>query len=215
MDGRVKTLHPRSTAACWAGAASTMPHGRSTTSRHRPPGGEPLSLRGDRRQARLHLRRRDREHRHRRPRDGARRGEESRVRRRHRRSGRLRARARRSRGQRRRHQHRHARSARRQGVRAHRACTTPWCHRTCSAPRGQGRGVLPATLPLVFEKAAGPALRRESAPAAPRSTASSAPRGVLRRDAPACSRARSCRSTTSPTPTPRWNACACSTSRPA
>ena len=42
----------------------------------RPPRRQPLSVRGHRREARLHARRRDREHRHRRPGDGALGGEE-------------------------------------------------------------------------------------------------------------------------------------------
>ena len=188
-------------------------HGEARHPAHRSAGGEPVSVRGHRGQTGLHLRRRHREHRHRRPRDGACRVEEPRIGHRGRRSGRLRARAGRSRSQRRRHQHRHARLARRQGVRAHgevrhHGVLVP------AGPRGQGRGILPANPSAGVRETPGPALRRESAPAAPRSIASSAPPGPAWRRR-ACSRARSCRSTTSPTPTPRWSACACSTSPPA
>jgi AICAR transformylase/IMP cyclohydrolase PurH len=72
---------------------------------------------------------------------------------------------------------------------------------------------LPATLPLVYEKIQD--LRYgEIRIRRPRSIAS---RGFPVRawPTPPCSRARSCRSTTSRTPTPQLNACACSTNLPA
>ena len=58
------------------------------------------------------------------------------------------------------------------------------------------------------------AVRREPAPAAPRSTASAMSRRACWRATRSC-RARSSRTTTSPTPTRRGTACAVSTSRPA
>ena len=70
LDGRVKTLHPkihggllgrRDTAGACRG------HGPARHRADRSGGGESLSVRTDRRQAGLHARRRDREHRHRRP----------------------------------------------------------------------------------------------------------------------------------------------------
>ncbi len=82
----------------------------------------------------------------------------------------------------------------------------------------EGKGAanpFPATLPLVFEKTPGPALRREPAPAGRVLSRARRRTGRCVASARACSRARNCRSTTSPMPTPRSNACACSTSPPA
>ena len=95
---------------------------RDAPARHRadrPAGRQSLSVRCDDREAGLHLRGRDREHRHRRSRDGARRGEESRSRRGDRRSARLLRSAGRARAQRRRALRGDAQTSRREGIRAH------------------------------------------------------------------------------------------------
>ena len=78
MDGRVKTLHPKSTAACWRAATclSTWPRCSSTASSASTSWPSTSTLRGHRGQARLHAGRRDREHRHRRPGHGAQRRQE-------------------------------------------------------------------------------------------------------------------------------------------
>ena len=79
LDGRVKTLHPTIHGGLLARRdraehmAAIEQHG---IAHDRPAGRQPLSVRGDGRQGRLHARRRDREHRHRRPGDGALGGEE-------------------------------------------------------------------------------------------------------------------------------------------
>ena len=72
-------------------------HEGACRARHRPHRdrrGQPLPVRGDRREGRLHVRRCDREHRHRRPGNAARVGQEPRLGHGGRRPGRLRARAR-------------------------------------------------------------------------------------------------------------------------
>ena len=81
LDGRVKTLQPKVHAGILA--RRDLPEHVATLKKarhpdHRSGGGEPVSVRGDRRQARLHAGRRHREHRHRRPDHGARGGEEPR-----------------------------------------------------------------------------------------------------------------------------------------
>ncbi len=79
MDGRVKTLHPghpRRHPGRPGSAQSPEGHRRTGHQAHRPGGGQPLSLRGDRRPARGERSRRHREHRHRRTLHGARRGQE-------------------------------------------------------------------------------------------------------------------------------------------
>ena len=111
LDGRVKTLHPKVHGGILARrdlpahAAALRAHGDPDD---RPRRRQSLSVPRDGREARLHARRRDREHRHRRPVDGARGGEELAARRRRRRSRRLRGAARRARGERRRAVGRHA-----------------------------------------------------------------------------------------------------------
>ena len=91
--------------------------------------------------------------------------------------------------------------------------TTPWWPPTCRAPaRATAAERFPATLPLVFDKVQDlrygenphqqAAFYREPAP----------PRRE-RRERAACCRARTCPSTTSPTPTPRSSACGSSQSR--
>ena len=78
MDGRVKTLHPKVHGGLLA-IRDNAEHARGDEgARHRADrsaGGQSLSVRGDRRQGRR-LRGVHREHRHRRPRDDPRRGEE-------------------------------------------------------------------------------------------------------------------------------------------
>jgi phosphoribosylaminoimidazolecarboxamide formyltransferase/IMP cyclohydrolase len=79
MDGRVKTLHPKVHGGLLAIRENPSTR-RPCRARHRadrPAGGEPLPVRGDRR-GRQALRRLHREHRHRRPGDDPRRGEEPR-----------------------------------------------------------------------------------------------------------------------------------------
>ena len=92
MDGRVKTLHPKVHGGLLAIRAQQGPRRGDGQARHqadRSPGGEPLSVRGDRRQRRG-LRRLHREHRHRRPGDDPRRRQEPRRRHRGGRARRLR-----------------------------------------------------------------------------------------------------------------------------
>ena len=79
LDGRVKTLHPKVHGGILARRDSPehmAALARARHSDHRPRRRQSLSVPRDGREARLHARRRDREHRHRRPGDGARRGEE-------------------------------------------------------------------------------------------------------------------------------------------
>ena len=138
----------------------------------RPGGGEPLPVRGDGREARLHARGRDREHRHRRPVDGALGGEEPPRRHRARRSRRLRGRARRAARRRRRASRsrptpRLARKAFRATARYDGAIADYLGAR--AAPRRR----FGETLHIGAAQGAGPALRREPAPAGARSTATS------------------------------------------
>ncbi len=79
LDGRVKTLHPTIHGGLLArrdSAEHMAAIERARDRDDRPAGGQPLSVRGDGREGRLHARRRDREHRHRRAGDGALGGEE-------------------------------------------------------------------------------------------------------------------------------------------
>ena len=83
MDGRVKTLHPKIHGGilCRHDNADDMAAARRARHRAvRAGGGEPLSVRADRRPARRDDRRSDRANRHRRPDAGPRGGEEPRVR---------------------------------------------------------------------------------------------------------------------------------------
>ena len=100
LDGRVKTLHPKVHGGILARRDLPGARGGARGARHsadRPRRRQPLSVPRDRREAGLHARRGDREHRHRRAVDGARGREELAARRRRRRSGRLRRAARRAR----------------------------------------------------------------------------------------------------------------------
>ena len=79
MSGRVKTLHPKLYAGLLAPPRRPVAHGRGGGERdrvRRPRVREPLPVRGDRRPPRRGRRRGDREHRHRRPDDDPRGGEE-------------------------------------------------------------------------------------------------------------------------------------------
>ena len=82
LDGRVKTLHPMVHAGLLAvrdDPGAPRGAGRARHRRHRPAGGQPLPVRGDRGGGRR-LRRLRREDRHRRPGDAALGGEEPRLR---------------------------------------------------------------------------------------------------------------------------------------
>jgi phosphoribosylaminoimidazolecarboxamide formyltransferase/IMP cyclohydrolase len=139
MDGRVKTLHPKIHGGLLGrrgiDEAVMAQHGIEP---HRPAGREPLSVREDDCAARLHLRGRDREHRHRRPGDGARRGQEPRAVTVVVDPADYAAPARRTRRATAGTELRDARRARRQGLRAHRRSTTPWSRPGCSIA-GAGR----------------------------------------------------------------------------
>ncbi len=183
LDGRVKTLHPKVHGGILARRDLPDARRRAPRARHsadRPRRRQPLSVPRDRRGARLHARRRDREHRHRRPDDGARRGQELAARRDRRRPGRLRRPRRRARGRRPGAVRRHALRARAQGVLAHgvlRRRDLQLAHR--ARPRRRRHG-LPRPPQPAGGKGAGPALRREPAPAG----------GVLPRRAPGAGRHR-------------------------
>jgi phosphoribosylaminoimidazolecarboxamide formyltransferase/IMP cyclohydrolase len=74
LDGRVKTLHPKVHGGLLARRDVPEHMEAMKRLRHRadrPAGVEPVPVRGDDREARLHAGGRDREHRHRRPGDGA------------------------------------------------------------------------------------------------------------------------------------------------
>ena len=127
-------------------------HGAARHRAHRPAGRQSLSVRGDGRAAGLQLRGGDREHRHRRAGDAARRGQEPRSRRGGRRSGRLRRGARGA---------RRARVAQRRSPRARASpprpsrtprATTPWWPATSARRSEPADERFPATLPLVFDK---------------------------------------------------------------
>ncbi len=108
----------------------------------RSRGGEPLSVRGDGGEARLHARGRDREHRHRRPVDDPLGGQEPSRRRRGHRSGRLRAGARGAARQRR-------RAVRRDAARAWRgAPSRPRRATTAPSPTGSARATPPPEAPF-------------------------------------------------------------------
>ena len=82
LDGRVKTLHPKVHGGILARRDLPAHMAAMKRARHRadrPGGGQPLSVRATVAQARLHAGRGDREHRHRRPGDAARRGQEPRA----------------------------------------------------------------------------------------------------------------------------------------
>ena len=82
MDGRVKTLHPAVHGGLLGGARQSGASGGDAGARHRadrPPGRQPLPVRGDASRRARPLRRLHREHRHRRPGDDPRRGEEPRA----------------------------------------------------------------------------------------------------------------------------------------
>ena len=217
LDGRVKTLNPRIHAGLLArrpDAAHMQALAAACDRPDRHPRGEPVSVRADGRALRLHVRRRDREHRHRRSGDAACRRQESRERGGDRRSRRLR-------GGRRRAARRRAASEHRRGSR--------WPRRSLPTPSrydgmianyltsldATGR---PTALPEVLSRQwiKVQQMRYGENP--------HQQRGVLsrtRRRAPGCwpdtrsCRARSSRTTTSPTPTRRGNACAASASAPA
>ncbi len=79
LDGRVKTLHPKVHGGLLGMRDNPEHVANHAGARHRADrhgGGQPLSLRGDRGQGRLHPGGRHREHRHRRPDHAAQRGQE-------------------------------------------------------------------------------------------------------------------------------------------
>ena len=213
LDGRVKTLHPegarRHPRAARPSRASRGPRGaRHPDDRSRRR--QPLSVPRDRRAAGMHARGRDREHRHRRPVDGARRGEELGARGRRRRSRRLRRGP--ARAARRRAVVGDALRADAEGVRAHGGLRRRDRQLADGARPGGEAEAFPRVVPHGRRARADAALRREPAPGG----------GVLsrrgrragqHRDATASCRARSCRTTTSPTPMPRGSASRRSTRR--
>ena len=165
--------HPRRPAGAARPAGA---HGRAARARHRhhrPAGGQPVPLCPGHGAARLHAGRRDREHRHRRPGDAARRGQELGRRGGADRPGRLRARAgRAARCGRRRHAARHALHAGEEGVCAHRRLRRhdlqlpgrAGRRRRAACGRGAGARALPRRLQPAADEDAGHALRREPAP---------------------------------------------------
>ena len=163
MDGRVKTLHPK----IHGGLLGRRDVDDAVMRQH---GIEPIDLlvvnlypfAATIAQAGLHLRGRHREHRHRRSRDGARRGEESRPRRGDRRSARLRGGARRAVERRWRDLGSDAQAARREGVTRTRRATTPRS-RAYLARVNEGAGEFAQSLTLQFQQAHGSALRRKPA----------------------------------------------------
>ncbi len=183
MDGRVKTLHPQDPRRPARPARRRRRgHGEARHRADRPARRESLSVR--RRPSRrpdCTYARGHREHRHRRPGDGARRGEESRVGRGGRRSGRLRAGARRARRERRRHQHRHALAPRRQGVRAHGAVRRDGVAATCSRARGRPAERFPRRCRWCSKRCRTCATARTRT-SRRRSIASSGARGLVRRE---------------------------------
>ena len=210
LDGRVKTLHPKVHGGILARRDLPAHMQRDRAARHpadRSGGRQPLSVRADRRQARLHAGRGDREHRHRRPDHGARGGQEPRARRRGHRSGRLRgaARAKCSRPT--------ARSARR---RAFALAKKAFSH--TAAYDGAISNYLTA-LDADGARAAFPAPAQPAASPRCRICATARIRTRTRRSTATCDagarqrsratrscRARSCPTTTSPTPMRRGNA---------
>ena len=212
LDGRVKTLHPTIHGGLLARRdvpehmAALEQHGIATD---RPAGRQPLPVRGDGRQARLHAGRRDREHRHRRPGDGALGGEELAGRRGADRRLAVRRRARRAEGARPRAAQptRFALSvAAFNRIANYDAAISDYLSSLQRARRRRARARrVPGAGERPLRQAAGPALRREPAPARrllPRPAAGrrarSSPRGSCR--------ARSSRTTTSPMPMRRGSA---------
>ena len=208
LDGRVKTLHPKVHGGILARRDVPAHAAALRAARHpadRPRRRQPLPVPRDRREARLHARRRDREHRHRRSDDGAGGGEELAARRRRRRSGGLRRAPGRARGERQDAVDDDALRAGGKGVRAHGGLRRRHRELAHGARSGRRGGDVPGLVQPAVRQGAGPALRREPAPAGrvlPR-------RGARARDDRARTgscRARSCRTTTSPTPTRRGSA---------
>ena len=197
----------RCTAA--SSPAATSPRtSRARAARHpadRSGRRQPVSVPRDGREAGLHARGSDREHRHRRPGDGARRREELAARRRRRRPGRLCARCSTSCGERQRALGGDALRARAQGVRAHRCLRRRDRQLADRARRRRRGGRLSRSLQSAGDQGAGPALRREPAPARRVLSRERARRRHASRRTASC-RARSCRTTTSPMPMPRGSA---------
>ena len=151
----------------------------------------------------LHARRGDREHRHRRSDAGARRGEELAARRRRRRSGGLRrACSPSSRPTATRFRRRRASRSRARRSRTRRPTTAPSRTGSPRAARRRGRA-FPDRVQSAGREGAGPALRRESASAGGVLSRRAAGAGHASPRTGSC-RARSCRSTTSPTRDAAW-----------
>ncbi len=164
MDGRVKTLHPKLYAGLLAVrddeshlAAATSGRGRDGRPRVR----QPLSVRADRRPPRRRRLRGDREHRHRRPDDDPRGGEELRLRGAGRLARVLRRDPRRAARERQQAVAGDARVARGGGVRLHR----PLRHRDHALVLREARRRLPAAVRARLREGHRPLLRREPAPA--------------------------------------------------
>ena len=209
LDGRVKTLHPKVHGGILA--RRDLPEHRAALDAHGIP---PIDLvvvnlypfAQTVAQARLHARGRDREHRHRRPGDGARGGEELAARRRRGRPRRLR---------------RRARGARRRAARCRDAtrfalAQKAFAHTAAydgaianwldgARPPTATRAALSRVVQHAGAARAGAALRREPAPAAAFYRDDAPLPGTHRARTGSC-RARSCRTTTSPTPTRRGSA---------
>ena len=187
-------------------------HARARHRADRSARGQSLSVCRDRRAARLQLRRCGREHRHRRPGDGARRRKESRVG-----DGAwwipaiTAACSTNWRPTRALPVSSCARSSRPRPLRTRRS-TMPWCPHTSPAPSAEPRRRFPDDLNLSFRKRLGLALRRKPASTSRVLLRSARHRRLGRASARSC-RARSCRTTTSRTATPRSNACASSRRR--
>ena len=185
MDGRVKTLHPKIHGGLLGRrGADEAVMARAWHRAHRPPGGEPVPVRGHRGAARMQLRRGGREHRHRRPGHAARGGQEPRVGAGGRRPGRLRAAARGARRARAAASSTRARASPPRPSRT-RPPTTPWSAAYLAAQHALAGRALSRHPAAGVREGAGPALRREPAPAARRSTAT----GGARRRRRHCARA--------------------------
>ena len=184
-------------------------HARARHRADRRPRHQPLSVRGDHREAGLQLRRGDREHRRRRARDAARRRQEPRARHGARGSGGLRRGARGA--ARRRRQRGDAAPARGQGLRPHRPVRRAGL-RLAAAPAGRRRHFRTLSLPAFRKKQD---LRYGENPhQAAAFYADPLAAGARSRRRGSC-RARSSRTTTSRTRTRRSSACASSTRPPA
>ena len=163
MDGRVKTLHPKLYAGLLAvrDDAAHIAGRRGARGRVRRSGlREPVPVRADRRDARRDRRRGDREHRHRRPDDDPRRGQELRLRGAGRQPRELRRGARRAARVRPAAVAADAREPGGRGVRLHGSLR----HRDRALVPGEARGLPAAAGARVREGARAP-LRREPAPA--------------------------------------------------